>query len=162
MSFNIDITLAPPTLADIASTREQAVTERAIYRKKNIRFSTVLFTIVVIYVTIMIKYVIPMLGDVDPEWGILTYFLPYFTFGIFVIGNHLHTKHIEKPSRALDKLIAALNEAKEDEINRVKNDKEQPDVIISYIEKVTAKGRSLVNAEIEAIQLWHDSQKRAS
>lgn len=161
MSLNFDITGTPPALADITQKREQAVTERAIFRKKNIRFMIGMAFTVVIYMAIMIIFVIPQMKEEDPSLGILTYFFPYLTFAIFIVGNHLHIKNIEKPSKQLDKTIEELNEVTDDEVNSVIDDKEHPTEIASYLERVTAQGRSLVRAEIDAIQKWYESYELA-
>ena len=158
MPINIDFAAPPPTLTEIAERRQQAVTGRAHYRTKNIRFTVTLLSIVIAYVTLMIIYIIPMITTTDePDWGIITYFIPYFTFAIFVIGNDLHIKWIEKPSKLLDKDIADLNEAPIDDINAIINDKKQSDEITSYLKQLTAQGRSLIQAELDAIKKWHDA-----
>jgi len=157
MSIDIDFNMAPPSLADISEEREQAVSERAVYRKKNIRFMIAMLCIIVSYLIFMIVVVIPMIAKAKPDWGIATYFIPYLTFAIFIIGNELHIKKIEKPSKLLDRNIAGLTEGPVDEINAIINCKEQNDEIVSYIEKVTAQGRSLIKAEIDAIQKWRDT-----
>jgi hypothetical protein len=163
MSIDIDFTTAPPTLSDISEKRESAVNERAVYKKKNIRFTVTLLSIVVVYVTLMIIYIIPMITSAEePDWGMITYFIPYFTFAIFVIGNDLHIKWIEKPSKLLDKTIADLSEGEVDEIHSLIKDTEQPGEIASYLEQVTAQGRSLLGVEINAIKEWHDANGATS
>jgi len=154
MSIDIDFNTAPLTLADISDKREQAVSERAEYRKKNKRFAIIFFTIVAMWATFLITVVIPMIAQAEPDWGILVYFFPYLTFFIFIIANEIHTKKIEKPSKLLDKRIAELTEGTTDEINAIINSKEQSDEIASYLAQVTAQGRSLVSLELDAIQKW--------
>jgi len=159
MSIEIDFTVAPPTLESISEKREKAVGDRAVYRKKNIRFMIMMACIVIAYGTFMIVTVIPMIAKAEPDWGMITYFFPHFTFAIFWIGNDVHIKKIEKPSKLLDKNIASMTEEEVDKISSVINEKEQPDEIVSYMEQVTAQGRLLLGAEIEAIQKWHNSNK---
>jgi len=161
MSIDIDFTITPPALAEISEKREQAVSERAVYRKRNIRFHCTMAAITALYLAFLIIVVIPMMAKAQPDWGMITYFFPYFTLAIFVVGNDLHIKRIEKPSKALDKKIAELTEVPvDDEINTVINDKEQPEEIVSYMEKVTTQGRSLVRVEIEAIEKWHKASEK--
>lgn len=162
MSFNFDITGTPPALTDITAKREQAVNERAVFRKKNIRFMITMLSIVVAYVTLMIVYVIPMIGKAEPDWAMMFYFLPYLTFVIFIVGNDIHIKKIEKPSKLLDATIAELSEVKADEISSVIDDKEHPTEIASYLERVAAQGRSLVRAEMDAIKKCYDAYKLAN
>ena len=162
MSIDIDFTMAPPTLADISEKREQVVSERAVYKKKNIRFMTTMVFIVVAYVTLMIVTVIPMIGKAEPDWAMMFYFLPYLTFVIFIVGNDIHIKKIEKPSKLLDKSIAELTAGPVDEINTIINDKKQAGEIVSYLDQVAAQGRSLVCAEIDAIKKWHDTKSLAN
>lgn len=157
MAINFDITGTPPELADITAKREQAIIERAIFRKRNIRFMIGMATITITYVALMIIFVFPMFEK--PETGIITYFFPHITFVIFIVGNHLHIKNIEKPSKALDKTIIALDSVTPDDINNTLEDKEHPAEIVSYLEKVAAQGRSLVQAEIDEIQKWHEEVK---
>ena len=95
----------------------------------------------------------------QPEVGIITYYFPYLTFVIFTVGNNLHIKHIEKPSKLLDTTIAELSEVTADEISSVIDDKEHSAEIVSYMEQVAAQGRSLVGAEMDAIQKWYDEHK---
>lgn len=162
MSIDIDFTVAPPALANISEQREQAVNERAVYRKRNIRFHCTMAAITALYLTFLIVVVIPMIAQASPDWGMVTYFFPYFTLAIFVVGNHLHIKRIEKPSKLLDKTIEGLTEGEEDEINPVINDNDQPEEIAAYIKQVSNQGRLLINIEIEEIQKWHDEKKRTA
>lgn len=155
MSFNFEITGTPPVLADITATREQAVYERAIFRKKNIRFMIGMATVTSVYLAFIFIFVFPMLEK--PEVGIIFYFFPHLTFVIFIVGNHLHIKNIEKPSKILDKTIAELSEAEADELSSVIDDKKHSDEVTSYMERVATQGRSLVNGELEAIQKWYDA-----
>jgi len=154
MSFTFEITGTPPVSSDIAEKREQAVIERAIFRKRNIRFMFGMATVTAVYVAFILIVVFPLLEN--PEVGIIFYFFPYLTFLIFIVGNHLHIKNIEKPSKKLDKTIAELSEVSPEEISSVIDDKESSSEITSYINRVEAQGRSLVRAEVDAIQKWYE------
>lgn len=156
MCLNFEITGTPPLFADITAKREQAVSERAIFRKKNIRFMFGMATVTSVYVAFIVIVVLPMLEN--PEVGIIFYFFPYLTFLIFIIGNDLHIKRIEKPSNILDKTIMSLGEAPADEISTVIDDKEHSAEITSYMDRVAAQGRSLVRAEVDAIQKWYEAK----
>ncbi|MDH5301460.1 MAG: hypothetical protein OEW58_08880 [Gammaproteobacteria bacterium] len=150
MPIEIDFDAAPPSADVLNEKRAQAVAERAAYRKKNIIFTSSLALLVVVYVTFVIKVIIPMMAEAEPDWGMATYFFPYFTFVIFVVGNDLHIKFIEKPSKLLDKTIAGLTEA-----SAVKtNNKQPPDNISRYVTQVAAQGRPLVQAEVDAMNEW--------
>ncbi len=161
MSFSFEITGTPPALADIAAKREQAVNDRAVFRQKNIRFMIGMATVTAVWGAFLVIFVIPMMTD-QPELGIITYYFPYLTFVIFIVGNNLHIKRIEKPSKLLDTTISELSEVDADEISSVINDKEHPAEIASYLERVAAQGRSLVRAEMDAIQKWYDEHKLES
>ncbi len=156
MSLNFEITGTPPMFSDIAEKREQAVNERAVFRKRNIRFMFGMATVLIIYLAFIFIVVFPMLRN--PEVGIIVYFFPHVTFIIFVVGNHLHIKNIEKPSKVLDKIIAELSEVTADEISSVIDGKEHSAEITSYMERVAAQKRSLVRAEVDAIQKWYDAK----
>jgi len=155
MSFNFDLTGTPPVPTDIATKREEAVSERAIFRQKNIRFMIGMATVTTIYVTFILVFVFPMLQQ--PEVGIIFYFFPHLTFVIFIVGNHLHIKNIEKPSNALDKIIKTLSEVDEEALNEVINDKELTDEMTSYMDRVAAQGRSLVYGEVDLIEKWYET-----
>ena len=156
MSFNFDITGIPPASNDITTKLEQVTNERALYRKKNIRFMIGMATVTTLYVAFVLIFIWPMLEK--PETGIIFYFFPYVTFIIFIVGNELHIKKIEKPSKLLDATIAELNEVPADEIDGFMDGKELSSEIASYIEKVSAQGRSLVRAELDAIQKWYETK----
>ena len=156
MSFDFEITGTPPALADVAAPREQAVYERAIFRKRNIRFMIGMATVTTVYLIFIFTFVFPMLER--PEVGIIFYFFPHLTFVIFIVGNHLHIKNIEKPSKVLDKTIESLSEAEAEEISEVIGDKELSAEITSYMERVAAQGRSLFHGELDAIQKWYDAK----
>ncbi|MDH3327576.1 MAG: hypothetical protein OEM38_12800 [Gammaproteobacteria bacterium] len=154
MSFSFEITETPPVCADISTKREQAVKERAIFRKKNIRFMIGMATITSLYLAFIFIFVFPMLEN--PEVGIIFYFFPHLTFVIFIVGNHLHIKNIEKPSKLLDMTITELSEVEASEIDSIIDKKEHSAEITSYMEQVAAQGRSLVRAEADAIQKHYD------
>ena len=153
MSFKFDITGIPPVLADITAKREQAVYDRAVFRKKNIRFMIGMATITAAWLAFLLMFIIPLMRK--PEVGIITYYFPYFTFAIFIVGNHFHIKNIEKPSNLLDKTIEALTEVEAGEINGAIGEKEHTAEITSYMDQVAVQGRSLVHAEVDAIQKWY-------
>lgn len=161
MSIDIDFTMSPPTPEEISKKREQAVIERAVYKKKNIRFAIVFFLIVAMWATFLIAIVIPMIAKAEPDWGIIVYFFPYVTFIIFIIANEIHTKKIEKPSKVLDKTIAQLTEGSVDEASSIINDKVHPEEIASYLEQVRTLGRLVVRVELDAIQKWHETKNLA-
>jgi len=157
MSFIFDITGAPPAQTDIAEQREQAVTERAVYRKKNIRFMIGMATVTALYVTFIFIFIWPMLEK--PETGIIFYFFPHVTFIIFIVGNDLHIKRIEKPSNLLDTTIENLSEVTTEEIDSVIDGKMHTAEIASYLERVSDQGRLLVRAELEAIRELFEAKK---
>ena len=157
MTFSFEFDGTPPTLADMAVKREEAVIERAVFRKKNIRFMIGMATVTSVWVAFLIIVIIPMMTD-TPQLGIITYYFPYLTFLIFIVGNHLHIKNIEKPSKLLDKTIAELSEVTADEISSITGNKEHPPEIVSYLERIAATGRSAVGAERDVIQKWYDKE----
>ena len=160
MALEFNITGAPPLLDDIIAERDQATIDRASLRKKNIPFLICFISVLGIYLTLMIMYVIPHMND--PEFGITTYFLPYLTFVIFVVGNNLHLKTIEKPGKALEATIAALNEAPPEKLTEIASAGEHPVEVSSYLDQIAAQDRSPVQAEIDALRQWLDGRKTAS
>jgi len=156
MSFIFDITGTPPAATEIITKREQAVDERAVYRKKNIRFMIGMALVTSLWVSFVLIFIWPMLED--PTTGIIFYFFPYLTFIIFIVGNDLHIKHIEKPSKLLDTTIADLSEVTTEEISSIIDGKEHSAEISSYLARVSTQGRLLVQAELKAIQNSHEAK----
>ncbi len=163
MALKFDITGDPPALADIVTEREQALRDRALLGKKNIRFLITTATVVLSLLSIAVFVVIPTMRNPAAEPSIVAvtaYFTPYLIFPVFVIGLHLHNKHIEKPSHAVTAIIKALKEVAAEELSEVVGTEQQYAEIDAYRGKVAVQGRSLVQAEIDAAQRWLDERKK--
>ncbi len=150
MALEFGMSSTPPSLNAIQVERERAVKDRAIFRGKNIRFLIYFVTVLVTYVVTMLIFIIPHLND--PDWGIGSYFLPYLTFVIFVLGNNLHTKYIEKPRKMVDTAIAELQAITSEELLELVGSGEYSVEITSYLDKIAAHERLPVRAEINVIQ----------
>ncbi|NOY62309.1 MAG: hypothetical protein GXP10_03985 [Gammaproteobacteria bacterium] len=160
MALEFCINGAPPTLTEITAERERAAHDRAMLRKKNIRFLIIILTIVGTYIPSMIIFVIPHFED--PDLGIGAYFLPYLTFIIFAVGNNQHHKIIEKPRKIMDEAIAALEEASPEAFAEVTDAGRRYAKIAAYLEQVSAQGRPLLQAESAAVQQWIADEVRAA
>lgn len=152
MALEFGMSSTPPSLNVIQVERERAVKDRATFRGKNIRFLIYFVTVLVSYVVTMLIFIIPHLND--PDWGIGSYFLPYLTFVIFVVGNNLHTKYIEKPRKMVDTAIAELHATTPEELLELVGPGEYSVEITSYLDKIAAYERSPVRAEINVLQKW--------
>jgi len=165
MALEFDIGNSPPALADITVEREQAEKDRAILRKKNIRFLIYIIIIVASVLGFILLVAVPSIKEPDADGDIVfmfTYFMPYLIFAVFVLGNKWHIKLIEKPSKVLDATIATLHEVTTEELAEFIDSWQHHDEIASYQEKVTAQGQSLVQAEIDAMQRWLDAYKQTA
>ncbi|VAW84793.1 hypothetical protein MNBD_GAMMA16-1359 [hydrothermal vent metagenome] len=158
MALEFDISSNPHTFVDIKIERERAAKDRASFRGKNIRFLIYFLTVLGSYVTCMLVFIIPHLNN--PEFGIISYFLPYLTFFIFVFGNRIHIKQIEKPQKIVDKVIASLKETPPEALVDVVGvgDGELPAEVTSFVDKISIQKRLLVQAEIDVIQKWMKGQ----
>jgi len=104
----------------------------------------------------MLVFIIPHLND--PDFGIGAYFLPYLTFFIFVFGNRLHLKLIEKPQKIVDKAVAALKETSPETLLDVVGDGQLSSEVTTFLDEVSLQQRSLVQAEIDLVKKWMKSQ----
>lgn len=162
LEFNLNDT--PPTLAEITAEREQAMQDRELLRKKNIRFLVYIVIIVITVLCIALMGIIPMVKDpgAEPTFvAIVAYFTPYIMFAIFFFGNNSHVKVIEKPRKLLHATIVGLKEVTAEELLEVADMGHQHNEITSYLEKVAAQGRSPVRAELNLIQRCLDKSNSA-
>lgn len=162
MALTFDITGVPPALTEINIEREQAAKDRAILRKKNIRFLIFTIIMVVTFVCLELFVAVPAVrrGGTSPTFTtVIVLYTPYVTFFLFAVTNTLHHKIIEKPRKIMDNAIASLKEATPEEIAGI-NDIERARVEInSYLERVAGEGRQLLRGEIEAMRRWLDKNK---
>ncbi len=156
MALEFEISSNPHSLIDIKTERERVTKDRARFRGKNIRFLICFLTVLGSYVTCMLVFIIPHLND--PDFGIGSYFLPYLTFFIFVFGNQLHIKLIEKPQKIVDKAIAALKETSPETLLDVVGDGQLSAEVTTFLDKIALQKRPLVQAEIDLVKTWMKSQ----
>ncbi len=162
MAIEFDLTVAPPALADITIERQQAEAERAVLKQKNKRFLLCFVLIVASLVSTALMGILPAIDKPESSQDlvfVVTYFTPYLILPLFVFGNHLHIKKIEKPRKKLDAVIAGLTEATPEELADVADGHREID---RYRQQVAAQKRVLVKAEIDAIQRWIGKQTRAA
>ena len=163
MALEFDITGIPPTLADITGEREKAEKDREMLREKNKRFLVYIIIIVVTVLTIALKGIIPMIKDPGAEptfTAIVAYFTPYIMFAIFFFGNNTHVKVIEKPRKIVYTTIKGLKEVTAEEFSEIADAGQHYVETSAYLEKVAAQGRSLVQAEFNAIKRWLDDRNK--
>lgn len=156
MVIEFDITGMPPTPAEIAAAREHAEAGRAVLKKKNKQFLIGFVSIVLTLVTTALIGIIPAVNKPESSQDlafVVSYFSPYLILPMFVIGNHLHIKKIEKPRKKLDAVIAGLTEAEPEALAEVADGHPEID---RYRQQVAAQGRALVKAELDAMARWHD------
>ncbi len=157
MALEFTITTPPPALADIEAELEQATIDRALLRKKNIRFLVTILLIVAAYATFMLKVTIPLLADptVVPDFvATVAYFTPYLTFLIFIFGNAGHNKMIERPRKILDTRLAALQVATPGSEAAIRDCGQRYREVADYQQRVTALGRPMMAGESEMLLQW--------
>lgn len=163
MPLEFDITGDPPAPAEIEAERERAEQERAVLKQKDIRFLIVAVVTVVSLLGFAAWAVLPTLQDpgVEPTFvAILGYFIPYFVFIMFFVGNSLHRKMIERPREGLVDLLYDLKPAEPEELTEIAGLEAHAEVA-RYRRRVASIGRPLLAAEVKAIQRWlHERQRR--
>ena len=162
MALEFDIDGTPPTTAELEAERERAAQERAVLRQKDRRFLAIAVVTVISLLGFAAYAVLPTLKDpgVEPTFvAIIGYFIPYFVFIMFFVGNSLHRKQIERPREALVDMLAGFREAEADELAEIADAGRHPEVA-SYRQKVAALGRPLLIGEVKAIQLWAQKRER--
>lgn len=155
MALKIDVSTAPPSQADIAAEREQAVQYRVRIEKKNVRFVVFAAMVLVSLVMFQLFVAAPAAGNdsTDPTLvGIIALYTPYI-IGAFIFSMlTLHHKLIENPRKEVATTLASLEEATPDEIAAVITPEQQNLDVAAYQQQVAAQGRSLVRAELEVIR----------
>jgi hypothetical protein len=162
MALDFDITREPPALSDIALEREQATQGLAVLRKKD--FGFLIFAIIAVpsIVSFQLFVAIPVLRDPMTEptlVGIIALYTPYIFGVIFFVTLTANFKVVEKPRKILRTTLTGLEEADSEKLSEVAGSEHQHSEIASYLEKVAAQGRPLVNAEVDAILRWLDKHK---
>jgi len=161
MVLEFDINSAPPPLSDINAAFEKATKDRALLRKKNIRFLIYILLVVAAYATFMLTVTIPLLENpaVLPDFvATVAYFTPYLTFFIFLVGNNLHNKIIERPRKILDAAIPAFKEASEKKAAQISDCGQRYPEVAHYQQKISALGRPIMHGETEMLFQWVEKQ----
>ncbi len=157
MALEFDINSVPPPLTEIEAALEQAIKARALLRKKNIRFLIYILIIVAAYATFMLTVTIPMLDDptVLPDFvATVAYFTPYLTFLIFLVGNNLHNRIIERPRKILDTAIPAFQAVSEKEAAEISDCGQRYPEVANYHQQVNTLERPLMRGETEMLLQW--------
>lgn len=163
MALKFDITGNPPEQALITAELEQANEALEVLRKQNRRFLIWFVSIILVYATFMLTVVIPILGDptVVPDLvATFAYFLPYVTFFIFFVGNHLHTKRIDRPKRAAKNTIKVMTEATAEELAPIAGSEKKYQLIADYRDKTSALARGLTKGELDLLAEWVEDRER--
>ena len=160
MSLTFDITRAPPSPADIAAERAQAVEGRAAIQKKNVRFMIVAVAVGLSLLAFQWFVGIPAVKNADANpttVGVIALYTPYIIGVFFFTTLTLHHRLIEKPRTALGAALTSLQEATPDELAKIAD--AQQHEIMAYRAQVAAQGRELLRAEVEGIRRWLDKQR---
>lgn len=163
MALEFDINGYPPTENLITAELDRANAELELLGSKNKRFLVWFVAIILAYATFMLTVVIPILGDptaVPDLVATFAYFLPYVTFFIFFVGNHLHTKRIERPRRAAKATIKRLTAATDDELQTIDGADEKYELVLSYLGKIAEIGRGLTKGELDLLAEWVEDRIR--
>lgn len=160
MSLTFDITRGPPSPADIAAERAQAVEGRAAIQKKNVRFMIVAVAVGLSLLAFQWFVGIPAVknADANPTMvGVIALYTPYIIGVFFFTTLTLHHRLIEKPRNALSAALTSLQEATPDELAKIADAQQRE--ITAYRAEVAAQGRELLRAEVESIRRWLDKQR---
>ncbi len=155
LEFNIDTT--PPTLTEIEDALKQATKDRALLRKKNIRFLIYVLLVVAAYATFMLTVTIPILADPAalPDFvATVAYCTPYLTFLIFIVSNNLHTKIIERPRKSLDTAILAFKQTTEKRGAEISDCGQRYLEVADYQQRISSLGRPMMHGEAEMLFQW--------
>ncbi|MCF6324399.1 MAG: hypothetical protein L3J89_08760 [Gammaproteobacteria bacterium] len=155
LEFNIDTT--PPALTEIEDALKQVTLDRALLRKKNIRFLIYVLLVVAAYATFMLTVTIPILADPAalPDFvAAVAYCTPYLTFLIFIVSNNLHTKVIERPRKILDTAIPAFKAASEKRASEIRDCGRRYLEVADYQQRVSSISRPLMHGETEMLFQW--------
>jgi len=161
MVLEFDINRAPPALSEIEVALEQVIHDRALLRKKNIRFLIYVLLVVAAYATFMLTVTIPILEDPGalPDFvATVAYCTPYLTFLIFLVSNNLHTKVIERPRKILDTAIPAFKQASEKRVTEVNDCGQRYPEVSDYQQRVDILGRPMMHGEVEMLFQWVEKQ----
>lgn len=164
MALTFDISRAPPAAADIAVEREHTVHGLELIRKKNNRFLIIAVASLAAILCFQVFVAIPAVGDegTDPTIvGVIALYTPYVIGIFFFTSLTLHHKMIEKPRKLLYTTLDALKEATPEALSKVGDAGQDHAEIAAYRAQVAAQGRSLVQAEIDAMWRWLDARRRA-
>jgi len=157
MVLEFEINGAPPPLSDINAALEKAIHDRALLRKKNIRFLIYVLLVVAAYATFMLTVTIPILADPAalPDFvATVAYCTPYLTFLIFLVSNNLHTKVIERPRKILDTAIPAFKAATEKRAAQISDCGRRYLEVADYQQRVSSIGRPMMHGEAEMLFQW--------
>jgi len=163
MALEFDITDNPPEQALITAEIEQANRALEVLSRKNRRFLIWFVSVILVYATFMLTVVIPILGDptaVPDLVATFAYFLPYITFFIFLVGNHLHTKRIDRPKRAAKNIVRTMTEATAEELEPIAGAEEKYELVASYRDNTTTLGRGLTKGELDLLAEWVEDRVR--
>ncbi len=155
LEFNINDT--PPALIEIENALKQVIKDRALLRRKNIRFLIYVLLVVAAYATFMLTVTIPILEDPAalPDFvAAVAYCTPYLTFLIFIVSNNLHTKVIERPRKILDAAIPAFKAASEKRVAEISDCGQRYLEVANYQQRVSSIGRPMMLGETEMLFQW--------
>jgi len=157
MVLEFDINSTPPALPEIEDALKQVTKDRALLRKKNIRFLIYVLSVVAAYATFMLTVTIPILADPAalPDFvAAVAYCTPYLTFLIFLISNNLHTKVIERPRKILDTAIPAFKEATKKRVAEISDCGRRYLEVADYQQRVSLLDRPMMHGEAEMLFQW--------
>ncbi|VAW89208.1 hypothetical protein MNBD_GAMMA17-1016 [hydrothermal vent metagenome] len=157
MILEFNINNPPPVLTEIEDALKQVIKDRALLRRKNIRFLIYVLLVVAAYATFMLTVTIPILEDPAalPDFvATVAYCTPYLTFFIFIVSNNLHTKVIERPRKILDTAIPAFKAASKKRIAEIRDCGRRYLEVANYQQRVSSIGRPMMHGETEMLFQW--------
>lgn len=158
MALNFDISISPPTLAEITAEHDRVDRERDEIQKKLIPFVIAAFIALITLVVIQLTVIVPAVRDPDTSptfLAVVALFIPYMAFILFFTANHFRHKIIENPRKALKAYQVSLESLSAEEYGELAASIEAgelPAEVAVYQRKVAALGRSMVRAEADAIK----------
>ncbi len=161
MPLTFDIDSEPPSQDEILRELDRAQRERAVFRKKNYQFLMYMIAVVGSILAFILLVAVPSIKKPEADQDLVfmfTYAMPYVLFAVFIVSNNIHIKKIEKPSKALDAIIAGLQEVSDEDLEKTCAGWQVHEVTASYKEKVATQKRPLVQAEVNLISKWLEAR----
>jgi hypothetical protein len=159
--ITFDIALGPPSLEELARTRDSMAAQRAVLARLNKQFLIGLIAALATLLTIFFTFGIPAIRTPRADPTLITtliLYIPYVILFIYGFSNTLHHRKVEVPRKRLDSTAAALRELDAEELALAADFGAQSGEIAAYQAAVAGQGRALLRGEVEAMQQWLDAR----